>query len=114
MAKLGLLYLRGGQWQGKEVVPRSWVEESTRMQVKFGRSNGHTIGYGYLWWILGPDPDGAGRERIYAAMGFRAQYIFVVPEHDLVVVLTGGTRSYADEQRPIGFLYSDILSAVRR
>jgi CubicO group peptidase (beta-lactamase class C family) len=114
MARFGLLHLRGGQWQGKEVVPRSWVEESTRMQVKFNLPNGHTIGYGYLWLILEPDPGGAGRERIYAAMGFRAQYIFVVPEHDLVVVVTGGTRSYADEQRPIGFLYSDILPAVLR
>ena len=47
-------------------------------------------------------------------MGFRAQYIFVVPEHDMVVVVTGGTQSGRDQRRPIEFLYSHILPAVRR
>ncbi len=60
------------------------------------------------------DPAGAGRQDIYAAMGFRAQYIFVVPEHALVVVVTGGTRTWPDEQKPVRFLYSHILPAVRR
>ena len=112
MAKLGLLYLRKGRWGDRQVVPSSWVERSTRPHVDLDREP-HNIGYGYLWWIHEPDPGGSGGEEIYAAQGFRGQYIFVVPEHDLVVVVTGGTRSYADELRPVGFLYSHILPALR-
>jgi len=72
------------------------------------------VGYGYLWWILSPDPDGRGEELIYAAMGFRAQYIFVVPEHQMVVVVTGGTQNGRDQRRPIDFLYSHVLKAIER
>lgn len=47
-------------------------------------------------------------------MGFRAQYIFVIPEHDMVVVVNGDTRSGSDQNKPIEFLYSHILPAVRK
>lgn len=113
MARFGLLYLRGGRWGERQVVPASWVETSVRRHVKLdGGSTGHRVGYGYLWWILEPDPNGPGKQDIWAAMGFRGQYIFVVPEHDLVVVVTGGTRSGRDQRRPIEFLYTHVLPAV--
>ena len=70
------------------------------------------MGYGYLWWILEGDPDGAGQD-IWAAQGFMGQYIFAVPEHDLVVVVTADAHG-RDESRPIDFLYSHILPAVHR
>lgn len=111
MAKLGLLYLRKGRWGERQVVPADWVERSVRRHVEVNR-HPHNVGYGYLWWIHEPDPGGSSGEEIWAAQGFRGQYIFVVPEHDMVVVVTGGTRSYADELRPVGFLYSHILPAV--
>jgi CubicO group peptidase (beta-lactamase class C family) len=113
MARLGLLYLRGGRWGDRQVVPADWVARSTRRLVTL-EGRGHVVGYGYLWWILEPDPAGPGKQDIYAAMGFRAQYIFVVPEHDLVVAVQGGTHRHADEKRPIDFLYTHILPAVRR
>ena len=112
MAKFGLLYLQQGKWEGKPVVPQDWVEESLKMHVKFPSGSPHLAGYGYLWWILEPDPNGKGREYIFAAMGFRAQYIFIVPEHHLVVVVTGDTQSGRDQRKPIEFLYSHILPAV--
>jgi signal peptidase I len=114
MAKFGLLYLRGGRWGDQQVVPEWWVETSARRHFSFPPGRGHRVGYGYLWWILEPDPDGEGEQDIYAAMGFRAQYIFVVPEHDMVVVVTGGTQNGTDQGRPVGFLYSHILPAVKR
>lgn len=114
MAKFGLLYLNTGEWEGTQVVPAHWVKESVQKHVDLRRGNPGVIGYGYLWWLLSPDPDGAGKELIYAAMGFRAQYIFVVPEHDMVVVVTGGTRNGLDQRKPIGFLYTHILPAIKR
>lgn len=112
MAKLGLLYLQNGQWEGKQVVPAQWVKQSIQKRVTFQHPRDNVIGYGYLWWIMAPDPRGPGKEYIYAAMGFRAQYIFVIPEHNMVVVVTGDTYSYADQRRPVKFIYSHILPAV--
>ena len=115
MARFGLLYLRQGRWGDKQVVPAAWVDQSFEIRLTFNGSRGkHTTGYGYLWWILEPDPDGTGDEHIYAAMGFMGQYIFVVPEHDMVVVVTGGTRGWNEETKAIEFLYSHILPAVQR
>ena len=111
-AKLGQLYLQGGRWGGEQVVPEGWVRDSLRLQVDFGARGQEVIGYGYLWWILAPDPAGPGRQTIAAAMGFKAQYIFVIPEHDMVVVVNGDTHSRADQRRPIEFLYSHILPSV--
>ena len=47
-------------------------------------------------------------------MGFRAQFIFAVPEHQTVVVVTRGTQDRRDQHKPVEFLYSHILPAVRR
>ncbi|MCP5046231.1 MAG: serine hydrolase, partial [bacterium] len=113
MAKFGQLYLQNGKWQGKQVVPEKWVKESIGKHVTLHKRKEGVTGYGYLWWILAPDPKGAGKENIYAAMGFMAQYIFVIPEYDMVVVVTGHTNSSADQNKPIRFLYSHILPAVR-
>jgi len=112
-AKLGQLYLDKGQWAGNQVVPKAWVEESTKRHVDLS-GRGHTVGYGYWWWILEPDPAGKGNLDIYAAMGFKAQYIFVIPEHEMVVVVNGDTRNGVDQRRPIEFLYTHILPAIRR
>jgi CubicO group peptidase (beta-lactamase class C family) len=113
MAKFGLLYLRGGRWGDRQVVPEEWVKESFRQRVSFDE-RGPTTGYGYWWWISEPDPSGAGDTSIFSARGFRAQYIFVIPEHDMVVVVTGGTRRGIDQRKPIEFLYSHILPSVSR
>ena len=111
-AKLGQLYLQGGRLGKEQVVPEEWVRDSLRLQVNFEAKGQGVIGYGYLWWILAPDPAGAGRQNIAAAMGFKGQYIFVIPEHDMVVVINGDTRSRIDQRKPIEFLYSHILSSV--
>lgn len=113
-AKFGLLYLNKGRWGKEQVVPEAWIRESFIKRVDFGTTRQRTIGYGYLWWILTPDPDGNGNDHIYAAMGFRAQYIFIIPEHDMVVVINGDTRSGIDQRKPIEFLYTHILKSVQR
>jgi CubicO group peptidase (beta-lactamase class C family) len=112
MAKFGLLYLRDGRWYGKQVVPAEWVAVSLSRHVEFERSSSGTIGYGYWWWVLPPDPEGKGKQNIYGAFGFKGQYIFLVPEHDMVVVVTAGGRGWSEEKAPREFLYSHILKAL--
>lgn len=86
-AKFGLLYLRGGEWDGVSVVPRAWVESSTSPSV--------VPFYGYQWWL---DVTPAGHE-MYSALGHDGQYIYVVPALDLVVVRNGHYDKYAGEPR---------------
>ena len=59
LAKLGLLYLQKGQWQGRQLIPASWVEEAGRSFIISDQGDGE-IGtdYGYLFWIM---PDGMFR-----------------------------------------------------
>ena len=94
------------------VVPAEWVAASLSRHVEFERSRGGAIGYGYWWWVLPPDPDGKGKQDIYGAFGFKGQYIFLVPEHDTVVVVTAGGSGWEEESAPRKFLYSHILKAM--
>lgn len=76
MAKIGYLYLNGGEWGGEQIVPASWVAASTRRHISATLQDG----YGYQWWVA---DDG-----VYMALGYAGQFIFVVPEKALVVVIT--------------------------
>ncbi len=113
VAKFGLLYLRNGKWEDKQVVPARWVEESFKKHVTFpGQRGRKTTGYGYLWWLQEPDPDGSGKSDIVSARGLGGQYIFIIPEHRMVVVTTSESRHNAGIQDPITILYRDILPAM--
>jgi len=77
MAKFGYLYLNNGTWDGQQIVPSDWVQYSTQA----GLSAGGGVDYAYQWWVY---PD----SQLYAAQGLNGQYIFVVPELELVIVFT--------------------------
>ena len=92
MAKIGQLYLNGGVWEGQQIVSSEWVEASTTLQFK--RSTG-SADYGYQWWVR---TFGTENHAAYFAQGHAGQYIFVVPDLELVVVFTsnytGSTSIY--------------------
>lgn len=76
MAKIGQLYLDGGAWEGKQIVPDWWIEESTK---EHSRCNQYKMSYGYLWWIIDE------KEHIYAAMGDGGNVIYVNAKKKMVV-----------------------------
>jgi CubicO group peptidase (beta-lactamase class C family) len=82
MAKIGQLMLAGGRWDEKQIVPAQWVTESTRAHVPTGHGFGGDD-YGYHWWVTTADGHNA-----FAAAGFGGQLIEVVPDLDLVVVVS--------------------------
>ena len=83
MLKFGQLYLNRGRWDGRQILPWQWVDESTRPGLAGPRGRGRIYGgYGYLWWLRGPRERGA-----YIASGYGGQYIYVSPAEDLVVVV---------------------------
>ena len=84
MARLGLVMLNGGRWNGQQLIPADWIVESTKHHVKAADTGG--LGYGYLWWL--PSDVRTGREwaNSYEANGNYGQYILVMPEIDTVIV----------------------------
>ncbi len=81
MLKLGQLYLQRGRWEGRQLVPESYIRHATAAQTSGHPGYG---AYGYQWWNA--TYDGV---RYYFAQGHGGQYIFVVPKLELVVVFTG-------------------------
>lgn len=81
MAKFGWLFLSKGNWEGKQVISSAWVEKSTRQQIQLRNTSAGSLGYGYQWWCLG---DVGG----YMAMGRSGQRIYVLPERNMVIVVT--------------------------
>ncbi|MDH3216924.1 MAG: beta-lactamase family protein [Candidatus Krumholzibacteria bacterium] len=77
MARVGYLYLRGGEWNGVQVVPADWVQNSTSPKITAGTL---AKSYGYQWWV---DDD------MFMMQGYGGQIVYVLPARDLVVVFTG-------------------------
>ncbi len=88
LAKIGLLVLNKGKWNGRQIVSEKWVEEATSTHVAKDQTNGKA-GYGYLWWESSVRIKGKDHRMVYA-WGVGGQYLWVVPDLDLVCVATGG------------------------
>ena len=80
MLAIGSLFLHQGRWRGVQVVSPTWVRQATAAHAP-GR--GGSREYGYLWWVGTADGSPA-----YFAEGFGGQLIEVVPDRDLVVVVS--------------------------
>jgi CubicO group peptidase (beta-lactamase class C family) len=119
MAKFGLLYLRKGMWNSEQVIPASWIDESFKMHVDFhGKKHPYTgdygIGYSYLWWIYKPAKEGRDSQYIYTVNGGMGQRIFVIPEYDMVVVVTAWATSIEESMNGEKILYEHIIPAIRK
>jgi CubicO group peptidase (beta-lactamase class C family) len=93
-AKFGVLFLNGGVWQGKQVISKAWVDESTQPEARNDYSayypeqvtvmpgKGY---YKYMWWGMERE-DGTYD---FAARGDKGQYIYISPSKKLVIVRNG-------------------------
>jgi len=112
MARVGLLYARGGQWRDQQVVPARWVADSIVPYSAATKADGRAYaGYGYLWWTSWEGqqfenvklPDGS-----FSARGHGGHVILVAPSLDLVVV----HRVNADEKGGKNVEYSQFGSIM--
>jgi len=81
LARIGYLYLRGGEWDGEQLLPRDWVAASTSPRVAAGTMAPH---YGYQWWVS---------DSVCTMLGYGGQFVHVLPEQDLVVVFMSALES---------------------
>lgn len=89
MAKIGQLYLNEGVWSDRQLVPSSWVTESTKEHSRWDE-----LPYGYLWWLIGP--------RSYAALGDSGNAIYVNKKEQVVIAI-------AAHFKPCGKLITELI-----
>lgn len=80
MAKIGVLAMNTGEYNGVQIVSADWIKRSTSAKISTGSSNSENNEYGYYWWI--GEVDGV---KLHTAIGHGGQFIFVVPELDLII-----------------------------
>jgi CubicO group peptidase (beta-lactamase class C family) len=99
MAKFGLLYLNEGIWDGKQIISKDWIKNSSRNHIqgipRFGWS---PPGYGYHFWVENDK---------YYAMGYGGQSIQILNDEDMVIVTTA-----REELDAASFISNDIVSAL--
>lgn len=111
MLKIGQLYLNGGEWNGRRVLSQAWIEKSWQQHSVLENTE-QKNDYGYFWWrktytvnrreILSHEARGAG-----------GQYIFVIPEFDLVVAITSGNFRNGRYWQPEKIVEDYILPALQ-
>ena len=105
MARIGELMLRRGKWNGRQLVPADWVEESTSPVTKFGRGGG----YGHMWWLLSDSDFPEAYGRAFAAQGKFGQRITVMPALDMVIA----HKSARNQKHPTkGKDYNELVRRI--
>ncbi len=108
LARLGRMVLNHGQWQGKQIVPAEWITESTRAHI----DTGDGLQYGYQWWA-GTIGTAKQKHDWSAGFGNGGQRLFMVPDLDLVIVITAGDYNKAEIGRVTYQLFKRIALTVR-
>ena len=102
MLKVGLMTMQGGRWNGKQILSKQWVEVATAVHVNHDRPTK----YGYFWWSQDATVHGK-TYRVRSCRGAGGQFIFVLPELQLVAVFT----SYYATNIPIRYFEKIIAPA---
>ncbi|MHA2182871.1 MAG: serine hydrolase domain-containing protein, partial [Promethearchaeota archaeon] len=99
-AKLGILCLNKGAWDGKQIVDKDYIRNATTAQISWGKSGdygGKMFEIGYLFYMMPSSFPHGG----YYAAGAGGQSIYVIPKYDIVVGFTGAFQ---------GKDYNDLLA----
>jgi CubicO group peptidase (beta-lactamase class C family) len=96
MAKLGLFWLHGGAWDGKQLLPTDWIDTARQGRIDMPFPGGR---YGNLFWSI-PGKDA------FMAVGFDRQLIIVLPKLDIVAAFTGANRYSNYDGKPSLAAYS--------
>ncbi len=95
-ARFGYLYLRGGLWDGRRIIPEGWVDYARSPSFDDGQQ-----AYGAHWWLV---PRNTSR---FYASGYDGQRILLIPEKDLMVLRFG--RTDVDHIQPVWDTLGDIV-----
>ncbi|MDB5292872.1 MAG: penicillin-binding protein beta-lactamase class [Phycisphaerales bacterium] len=103
IAKLGELYLQKGEWNGKQLLPASWVEAATKRQTSNGSNpkSDWEQGYGYFFWRC--------RYNAFRGDGAGGQFCIVMPDQDAVLALTSADNNMQGE---LNVVWDNLFPAI--
>jgi len=108
LLRLGRLALAGGQWGGRQVVSRGWIEAATRPAI----ATGDGLEYGRLWFLgAARTPALPGPRRWFAGFGNGGQRLWVLPDADLTVVSLSGAYNQRDSWITPARIFQEIVVA---
>jgi CubicO group peptidase (beta-lactamase class C family) len=107
LARVGQLVLHGGTWEGRSIVPSTWLDRSLRQHVPID----DTRAYGYHWYV-DPSPEGTGGRGWVGAMGNGGQRLWVFPSVDLAVAATFGNYDRPDQGEAPARLFDEVVDAL--
>lgn len=95
-ARFARLYLNGGKYNGEQILPEKWVQDSFDVSSEYSKPGSNhdaynVIGYGYQWWI----PE--GEEGEFMAIGVYGQWIYVNPKHQVIIVKTSADPDFMSQ-----------------
>jgi CubicO group peptidase (beta-lactamase class C family) len=112
-AKIGQLVLSNGQWNGRQVVSAEWIADSTKPHFQAINMLGGAYFYGYQWW-LGRTLAGDRQIQWVAGVGLGGQRLYIVPDLDLVVMVTQGLYTSGRQgQAGLDILANFVVPAAR-
>lgn len=110
MAKIGSLYANSGKYYDKQILNSEWVEKSLTSYTDAPCEDAYpkdTLGYGYYWWIMK-----YGDYTVRFAFGAKGQYIFVIPEENLTMVISSTDKLKGENYRDV---FTDcVIKAIRK
>jgi CubicO group peptidase (beta-lactamase class C family) len=109
LAKIGYLYLKGGIWDDKQVVPPEWIAESTRAHIQTREPPDEAWTYGYLWSVH-PFRGHPG----FVAYCPVCPSISVIPGLDLVVVITTSDPTDQGSEKYLSIIEDYVIPSIRK
>lgn len=101
LLRFGQLYLNAGRYNGRQILPESWVHASLNPSFYNISFNARGHNYGFLWW-----GNVFSKHKAYFAWGYGGQYVFMIPELDAVAVFTANPDA---RQRGFNDMIYDII-----
>jgi len=92
-ARIGQLYLKKGNWKGKQLISENYVLNSIQPADLVNKKGNKNEIYGYAWWLMKYN-----NHNIFSARGILGQYIIVIPDKNMVVVRLGKKREEDNEK----------------
>jgi CubicO group peptidase (beta-lactamase class C family) len=105
MLKFGQLYINNGKWNNNEIISENWIQNSTRQKITANNQE-----YAFHWWLKNYNVNNLQFRTIYA-LGHGEQAIILVPEQNLIFVMTAGNYLQV-EHRPFEILKDYILPSI--
>ena len=104
LARLGQLYLNHGEWNGEQILPAEWIEQSLQPRAQIDDDTE----YGYLWWLSHYEVEGASHRAAYMS-GNGGNRVIIMPDHDLVVVIAKTSYNTRRMHETTQALFDDFI-----